>query len=161
MTEKEMFLNTWDREVQTTLKVLRAYPAEKTDLKPHERSKSAKELAWTFVSEENIIDGVCKGQIDFMNMPKAPATFGEILAAYERTHREMVPKVTALTDEQWNAPIPFMIAPKQMGQVRRADILWTMVMDNVHHRGQFSVYIRMAGGKVPSIYGPSADEPWM
>ena len=28
-------------------------------------------------------------------------------------------------------------------------------------RGQFSVYLRMAGGKVPSIYGPSADEPWM
>jgi len=24
-----------------------------------------------------------------------------------------------------------------------------------------SVYLRMAGGKVPSIYGPSADEPWM
>lgn len=34
-------------------------------------------------------------------------------------------------------------------------------VDSVHHRGQFSVYLRLAGGKVPSIYGPSADEPWM
>jgi hypothetical protein len=25
---------------------------------------------------------------------------------------------------------------------------------------QFSIYLRMADGKVPSIYGPSADEPW-
>ena len=41
------------------------------------------------------------------------------------------------------------------------DVLWGILMDSIHHRGQFSVYLRMAGGKVPSIYGPSADEPWM
>jgi uncharacterized damage-inducible protein DinB len=28
----------------------------------------------------------------------------------------------------------------------------------VHHRGQLTVYLRMAGGKVPGLYGPSADE---
>lgn len=27
-----------------------------------------------------------------------------------------------------------------------------------HHRGQLSVYLRMLGVPVPSIYGPSADE---
>jgi len=43
---------------------------------------------------------------------------------------------------------------------RRMDFLWFLLMDMVHHRGQFSVYLRMADGKVPSIYGPSADEPW-
>jgi uncharacterized damage-inducible protein DinB len=32
---------------------------------------------------------------------------------------------------------------------------------NRHHRGQLSVYLRLADGKVPSIYGPTADEPWM
>ena len=51
--------------------------------------------------------------------------------------------------------------PKQMGDVPRSQIGWLTVMDMVHHRGQFSVYLRVAGGKVPSIYGPSADEPWM
>jgi uncharacterized damage-inducible protein DinB len=33
-------------------------------------------------------------------------------------------------------------------------------MDAVHHRGQFSVYLRLAGAPVPSIHGPSTDEPW-
>jgi uncharacterized damage-inducible protein DinB len=47
-----------------------------------------------------------------------------------------------------------------MGDVRRQDFLWMMLNDMIHHRGQFSVYLRMAGGKVPSIYGPSKDEPW-
>ena len=29
----------------------------------------------------------------------------------------------------------------------------------VHHRGQLSVYYKMLGIPVPSIYGPSGDEP--
>jgi uncharacterized damage-inducible protein DinB len=40
------------------------------------------------------------------------------------------------------------------------DVLWYLLNDQIHHRGQFSVYLRMAGAKVPSIYGPSKDEPW-
>jgi uncharacterized damage-inducible protein DinB len=28
----------------------------------------------------------------------------------------------------------------------------------VHHRGQFTVYLRLNGVAVPAIYGPSADE---
>jgi len=40
-------------------------------------------------------------------------------------------------------------------------VLWAVLMDQVHHRGQLSVYTRLAGGKVPSIYGPSGDETWM
>ena len=161
MTEKETFLKTWEREFQTTLKVLKAYPSDKLDLRPHERSRSARELAWTFVREENIINGVINGQVDFQNMPRPPATLREILTAYEKTHGEMVSKVKALPEEEFNKSIKFPVGPKQMGDVRREDILWRLVMDFVHHRGQFSVYLRMAGGKVPSIYGPSADEPWM
>jgi uncharacterized damage-inducible protein DinB len=48
-----------------------------------------------------------------------------------------------------------------MGDVRRMDVRWLMLMDGVRHRGPLSVYLRMADGTVPSIYGPSADEPWM
>ena len=40
------------------------------------------------------------------------------------------------------------------------DFLWMILCDQIHHRGQFSIYLRMADGKVPSIYGPTADEPW-
>jgi len=162
MTEKEMFLNTWEREFQTTLKVLKAYPADKIDLKPSEKSKSAKDLAWTFAGEEGVmIDGVCTGSIDFSKMPQTPATFQEVISTYENNHKMNVNRVKALSDADWNSSIPFLVAPKQMGQVRRGDLLWMAVMDNVHHRGQLSVYLRLAGAKVPSIYGPSADEPWM
>jgi hypothetical protein len=29
----------------------------------------------------------------------------------------------------------------------------------IHHRGQFSVYLRLLNVPVPGSYGPSADEP--
>ena len=34
-----------------------------------------------------------------------------------------------------------------------------LVIDHqVHHRAQLGVYIRLVGGKVPGMFGPSADE---
>ena len=29
-----------------------------------------------------------------------------------------------------------------------------------HHRGQLTVYLRLIDVPVPSLYGPTADEPW-
>jgi uncharacterized damage-inducible protein DinB len=34
-----------------------------------------------------------------------------------------------------------------------------MVINHIiHHRGQLTVYVRLLDGKVPGLYGPSADE---
>ncbi len=162
MTEKEMFLNTWQREFATTMKILKQLPAGKADFKPAaEKTKSAKDLATVFIAELGVVDGVVNGKIDFGGeMPKF-ATYPDLLNAYENTQKTMVPKVSAMSEADWNSMITVPVGPKQMGQVRRADMLWMMLMDSVHHRGQFSVYLRLVGAKVPSIYGPSGDEPWM
>ncbi len=160
MSEKEQFLRTWEREFPTTLKVLRAYPSAKLDLKPHAKSKSARELAWNFVLEERVIDGALQGKIDFAQMPAPPATCDEIIRTYEQSHKEMVEKIRQTPEADLNKTVGWMTGPKQPAEVRRMDVLWTALMDMVHHRGQMSVYLRMADGKVPSIYGPTADEPW-
>jgi uncharacterized damage-inducible protein DinB len=57
--------------------------------------------------------------------------------------------------------VPFMTGPRQFGEVSKLALCMLMLNDSIHHRGQLSVYLRMSGGKVPSIYGPSRDEPWM
>ena len=36
--------------------------------------------------------------------------------------------------------------------------MWGFLCDSIHHRGQLTTYLRAMGGKVPSIYGPSADD---
>ena len=33
-----------------------------------------------------------------------------------------------------------------------------MLNHTIHHRGQLTVYLRLLGVPVPSVYGPSADE---
>jgi uncharacterized damage-inducible protein DinB len=48
------------------------------------------------------------------------------------------------------------------GQVVLETPRYVMMQDTinhwVHHRGQAAVYLRLLGAKVPSIYGPSADD---
>lgn len=164
MSEKEMFLNTWKREHATTMKILRQLPADKADFRPAaEKTKSAKDLASVFIAEMHIVDGVVKGEIDFGQTAgfKPPASYAEVLSTLDARQKEMAAKVGAMSEADWNSQMAFPVGPKQMGQLRKGDILWSMVMDSVHHRGQFSVYLRLVGAKVPSIYGPSADEPWM
>jgi len=85
----------------------------------------------------------------------------EILATAERQHRELVGKVQAADDRLLAKAIQMPVGPKQMGEVPTIKALWMgVVMHIVHHRGQLSVHLRMMGEKVPSIYGPSLDEPW-
>ena len=161
MTEKEQFLGALQKELPTTLKVLKAYPAAKADLKPHAKCKSAKELAWIFVTEQKASEQALDGGIEFGKMPKPPGTLAEVITTYEQSCKAFVERVKKTPEAELNKTVKFFVAPKQMGDLRKMDVLWYMLMDSVHHRGQFSVYLRMADGKVPSIYGPSADEPWM
>jgi uncharacterized damage-inducible protein DinB len=44
-------------------------------------------------------------------------------------------------------------------QAPAATYLGLLIKHSVHHRGQLSAYLRPMGGKVPAIYGGSADEP--
>lgn len=162
MTEREQFLQNWEREFQTTVKVLKSFPGGKHDLRPHGKCPDARELAWRIVSEEKIfVKGAQTGQFDFMNMPGPPATMQEIISTYERNHRDHADQLRKMSDADFNKSIKFMVAPNTMQDVRSGDTLWMLMMDTIHHRGQFSIYLRMADGKVPSIYGPSGDEPWM
>ncbi|HMK38406.1 MAG TPA: hypothetical protein VK569_03635, partial [Bacteroidota bacterium] len=121
MTEKEMFMNNWQREFGTTLKILRQMPADKAGFKPAgDKVRSAKEIATVFIQELGVVDGVVKGKIEFGGpMPSFP-TFGDVVKAYESKHNEMVSKVRAMSDADWNSNVTAPVGPKKMGEVRRA-----------------------------------------
>jgi len=162
LSEKDMFLQSFQREIQTTIKLLKAYPAAKADMKPAEKSRSARELAWVFATEQGVVDMALKGKIDFSQpSPPAPSNYNDIISGVEKASHDTVAKVSKLSDDQLNKTIQFPIGPGKMGDFRVAEVLWMTVQDQIHHRGQFSVYLRLAGAKVPSIYGPTADETWM
>lgn len=163
MTEKEQFLACWKDEWPITKKVFEAYPEAKLDWRPHEKSKSARELMWLFPSENKfLVSDILKGSTDWSKMAEVPKEVSktEIIRELEESCREVEAAISRTSETELNAMMKFPVAPKQMGDFRIMDVVWMFLMDQIHHRGQFSVYIRLAGGRVPSIYGPSADEPW-
>lgn len=164
-TSKQPFLEAYEREHATTMRVLRAYPADKLDLRPHAMCKTARELAWMFAMERRLgrilfEDGFAEAKPSG-KPPEAPESWDALLEAVEQAHREFGELVRSTSDEKLNQTVKFFVAPKKMGDYRRIDVCWFLLHDEIHHRGQFSIYLRMAGAKVPSIYGPTADEPWM
>ena len=158
---KEQFLKAYRTEFETTKKIMKCYPADKPDFKPAERSNSALALMWTFALEQSVVDAALKGTLTLTGkFPPPPPTIKEVIAAYEHGVQEVEKTLATVPESRLHEKVTFFTGPKQMGEVPIIDIMWFMLMDAVHHRGQLSVYIRMQGGKVPSIYGPSADEPW-
>jgi uncharacterized damage-inducible protein DinB len=158
---REQLLSNLERETATTLKVLKAYPPDQSELRPHPRAKTARELAWMFTLEQKLSTLALRDQLDLSGgFPPAPADMAEVVAAFEKGREEILTALRGARDEDLDGTVPFFIGPGQMGDVPKVAFLWFILHDQIHHRGQFSVYLRMAGGKVPSIYGPTADEPW-
>ena len=166
VSPKQQFLDAYEREHKTTMRVLRAYPADKLDLQPHPKLKSARELAWIFVIERYLsirvyhdaFKDAAPGQGG--GPPPAPASWDELLSTLEKAHAEFGDLIRSTPDAEMNRKVKFFTGPKTMGDYTRLEWCWFVLCDQIHHRGQFSVYLRIAGGKVPSIYGPSGDEPW-
>jgi uncharacterized damage-inducible protein DinB len=160
VSPRRQFLDALTREHATTMKVVRAFPADKADFKPHERSNSARQLVWTFVIEQGLMLGAITDTLKVGKFPPAPENYDAIVQQYQDDFNRLRATLETLPDEKLSGTVKFFTGPGQMGDVPKMEVLWFALMDQVHHRGQLSVYVRMAGGKVPSIYGPSADEPW-
>jgi uncharacterized damage-inducible protein DinB len=166
-SNKQRFLETYEQEHEKTMRVLRAYPADKAEFRPSERCKPARELAWMFALERGLgtsvmNDAFAKGPPSGGGgkLPDAPPSWDAVMDAAEKTHKEFVDFVRSMPEEKLDETVKFFTGPKTLGDVRRLDFLWFLLHDEIHHRGQFSIYLRAAGGKVPSIYGPSEHEPW-
>jgi uncharacterized damage-inducible protein DinB len=162
---KQQFLDVYDEEHARTLRVLHAYPEDKLDLRPHPKLKTARELAWVFVLERYLgtavwNDEYAKGRTVSGKPPAAPEDWKEILSTLEKSHKDFRGLIESASDDTLHENVHFFKGPKTMGEISRINWLWFLLHDQIHHRGQLSVYLRMAEGKVPAIYGPSGDEPW-
>ena len=69
-SEKQVFIQSWEREFPTTLKVLKAFPAGKGSFKPHDRSATVAEISRAFPMAQIFVEQVLKGE--FQVPPKLP-----------------------------------------------------------------------------------------
>lgn len=162
---KQLFLESYEREHAITMRVLRAYPADRADLRPHPKCKTARELAWVFTLERwlgnMVLDDAFASGNPPGSPPPPPESWVDVLSSFEKAHEEFGGRVRATPDDVLFRTVRFFTGRGTLSDVRRIDLLWFLLSDEIHHRGQFSIYLRLADGKVPSIYGPSGDEPWM
>lgn len=162
---RDQFIGVSEREHATTLRVLAAYPEDKLDLKPHPKCKTARELAFMVVREQMLLEKALTTGFDWSKPPakgpEPPATMAAIAEAVEAGQKRVTGILKGVNDTQLQGEtVKFFVGPKKMADIPKIDFLWMVLHDQIHHRGQLTIYLRMADGKVPSIYGPTADEVW-
>jgi uncharacterized damage-inducible protein DinB len=147
----------FEQEAQTTIKVISAVPDGGTGYQPDAKSKTALGLVRHIaVSDEWMLNAVITGA--FGKPADESDTSGLMKpadgAAFYGTHvSAALAKVKAMSDEDLARTIDFF----GMMQMPAVNLLSLALKHSIHHRGQLSAYLRAAGGKVPGIYGPSAD----
>ena len=159
-SSKQQFSDVYKKENAVTRRVMTALPESQSEFRPHPSSKTAREVASIFSLGNGGIAAALTNNWHWPpQFPPTPATYAEVVAMFDATTKAAQQALANTPESRLLETVPFFTGPKQMGNVRVIDILWFMLLDSIHHRGQLSVYVRMTGGKVPSIYGPSGDEP--
>jgi uncharacterized damage-inducible protein DinB len=164
LSNREFFIHRWEQEYPAFVRVFEALPADRLDYRPAPRSRSAGELVALLVSAQQSCVELCKSRKSLYSGLRweEPATIGtlaEMIATYERDHQAFATQLHGLDDYGWNHQAWLIEGEKDiLLKDTVGGLLWIALFDTVHHRGQLSTYIRPMGGKVPSIYGPSADD---
>ncbi|MGH9378441.1 MAG: DinB family protein [Terriglobia bacterium] len=154
---REFYLERQKAELPAFTRVLKALPKDKLSYKPHERSPSAEQLVWTLAADMKAsIDVVTEYKAEWKEVPPPPP--GEMLQMFERWSNELTDCVSKMDDASWNHTAQFYYEGKVVSEQPVGAFLWEILFDAIHHRGQLTAYLRPMGGKVPSIYGQSADE---
>ena len=158
MTNREFCLDRRKRERRAFVSVLKAVPQGRLDYRPHPRSRAAGELAWLIAAEDAaLIPLIQKGSVEWMEAP-APSTVAEIVAEYERNVSAVDDLIARTDDRAWEKKGKFFFGTPTPWEDTIQNFVWGFLHDAIHHRGQLTAYLRPMGAKVPSIYGPSADD---
>lgn len=163
----QSLLPEFDNECATTRRVLARVPEDKWDWRPHEKSFTMGQLAGHLANillwagptmTQDVLDIEPDGVA--WKLPEAPADVALLLAAFDRNRDEARAALDAGTDQRYMGMWSLAKNGQIMFTMPRIAVVRVFVMNHsVHHRGQLSVYLRLVDAEVPSIYGPSADDP--
>lgn len=144
-----------EQESSTTRKVLAAAPDQGSDYKPSEKCMSGAELA-SHIAGADIwfLESVIRGEFANPEPPPGTPKPSESLALYDSRVPELIARLKELTGEHLAKETKFY-----SWTLPTVSFLSLYQNHSIHHRGQLSAYLRPMGGKVPGIYGGSADEP--
>jgi uncharacterized damage-inducible protein DinB len=159
----EPYIMELDREASSTRKMLERVPEGKNEWAPHPKSMTLGKLAthvatipsWASSLKE---DGFDIG-VNSVDVPFPPPTAVGLLALFDKTIADAKAALNAIDDARAMGLWTLSMKGKPVFSMPRLAVVRTMILNHsVHHRGQFSVYLRLLDVPVPGMYGPSADE---
>jgi len=161
MSISASLLPEFDHEMATARKVLERVPDDKFDWAPHATSMKLGHLAghiaempaWAAV-------GITQDSLDLAGYkPAATTTTAQVLEAFDKNIASARAAIAGASDETFFKTWSLQRDGQTLMSMPKMVVVRSFMLNHViHHRGQLSVYLRILGVKIPSIYGPSGDE---
>ena len=166
MTIAQSILPEYDQEIVATRGVLERVPAERVAWRPHERSWSLGDLSLHVANLPSWLRITLETEELDLQPPDGPGFQGvtfespaATLAHFERHAAEGRAALAATADARLAEPWSLKLGGKVKFTMPRSACVRMFVLNHlIHHRGQLTVYLRLCGVPLPSIYGPTADE---
>jgi uncharacterized damage-inducible protein DinB len=149
------FIDDWKYESESTLKVFENLTNNSLDFKPNKNVRSPGRLAWHIVT--TLGEMVHRTGLKFDATPEdapIPSTIKEILDEYKRSSEEMLNAV----NKEWKDESLLEEVILYGQNWKKGKVLSVLINHQTHHRGQLTVIMRLAGLKVPGVYGPAREE---
>ncbi|MCU7552017.1 DinB family protein [Chitinophagaceae bacterium LB-8] len=161
MTFIEFFKQQFIEEGNTTRKMLSRIQEHQLAYQPHPKSMDMKRLALHIADLPGWIHLIFTTDVlDFAqpyHQPEIHST-DDLMAYFEKRYEDglstLVPENEALLNKPWtlrNAETIYSVEPK-------IDVIRMSLSQQIHHRAQLGVYLRLLDTPIPGSYGPSADE---
>jgi uncharacterized damage-inducible protein DinB len=155
-----IYLAELDAEVKATRACLERVPATLFGWKPHDKSLPTGYLAQIVAEVPLWLAVMCQeDSIDFVTFQHATIqTTADLVRHFDENVVKARAALASISDEAIGAPFALKANGQVVGTTPKRVSISSSINHMVHHRGQLTVYLRLNGIPVPSIYGPSADE---
>ena len=160
----ELFLAELEREAPRTRGALEKVPADRDDWAPHPNSMPLGRLAGLVATMPSWISLIIDEDELNLTPPEGQGTFQKpaidtLVAVHDANVQKGRESLAKTTDEYLMTTNWKLLAGGKVVMDQPRHVVLRDTMNHLaHHRGQLTVYLRLAGSTVPAIYGPSADD---
>jgi len=163
MSLVDSLLPEFDHEMSVTRRLLERVADDRFLWKPHDKSYSLGQLA-QHVATLPLWGAITIEQAEFDLATQQPLpqvdTRQALLQLFDTHAGAARAALVGRTDAELMVPWTLKTDGKAVFSMPKAAVWRSFVMSHlIHHRAQLSVYLRLQNVPVPSMYGPSADEP--
>jgi uncharacterized damage-inducible protein DinB len=161
MTFIEFFKQQFIEESATTRKMLARVPNDQFNFKPHEKSMVMKSLVTHIADLPGWIHlTLTTDELDFQKAYEQPDINSnkELIDFFENRYNDGLSALVAENEKELNKPWTLRNGETIYATNPKIDVLRMSLSQQIHHRAQLGVYLRMLNVPIPGSYGPSADE---